>query len=42
MYAARYAHELMEGSGTNNYCIFGYFGSCRYYFHFSDYHISTN
>jgi hypothetical protein len=27
----------MEGSGTNSY-----YGSCSYYFQFSDYHINTN
>ena len=40
--AARHAHEPMLGSTTNSYYINGYFGSCSYYFQFSDYHINTN
>ena len=32
IYAARYTHEPMEGSGTNSYFISGYFGSYHYYF----------
>ena len=34
IYAARYAHELVDESGTNSYYISSYFGSCRYYFPF--------
>jgi hypothetical protein len=41
IYAARYIHEPMEGLGTNSYYISSYFGSCHYYFQFSDYHTST-
>ena len=42
IYAARCIHEPIDGLGTNNYYISGYFGSCNYYFQFSDYHINTN
>ena len=42
IYASHCTHEPMEDLGTNSYCISGYFGSCHYYFQFSDYHISTN
>ena len=39
IYAARYAHELVDESGTNSYYINGY---CSYYFQFSDHNINTN
>ena len=42
IYAACYIHEPIEGSRTNTHYISGYFGSCNYYFQFSDYHINTN
>ena len=32
----------MDESGTNNYYINDYFGSCNYYFQFSDHNINTN
>ena len=31
----------MLGSTTNSYYINGYFGSCSYYFQFSDYNINS-